>query len=170
VIRPAVGEDVARLRDVEIASGALFRDVGMAAIADDEPMWLGEWDRYVGGTWVYEVALPERSSLLVVGFAMTEPLGEALHLEQLSVDPAFGRRGIGAALVEHVCAAAGGRDVTLTTFRDVPWNMPFYERLGFIEAMPPSDALRRRIEEEAAAGLDPSSRVAMIYRSRNRSS
>jgi len=155
VIRRGRLEDGPRLRDVEVASGALFREVGMADIADDEPMWLPDWERYVAGTWVYEV------DGVAVGFAMTEPLGGALHLEQLAVDPTHGRRGIGTALVEHVCALAAG-PVTLTTFRDVPWNMPLYERLGFVEVVDPPPALRARMDEEAAAGLDPATRVAMV--------
>ena len=155
MIRLAVGEDASVLRDVELASGQLFRDVGMAEIADDEPMWLDAWPSYVERTWVYEV------DGAVVGFVMCEELGDALHIEQLSVDPAHGRRGIGAALVRHAIGVAGRRPVTLTTFRDVPWNMPFYERLGFVEAVEPSPALRARFHEEAAAGLDPVTRVMM---------
>ena len=48
--------------------------------------------------------------------------------------PAFGQRGVGMALVQTVCAYAVAEQwagVTLTTFRDMPWNAPFYERLGF---------------------------------------
>lgn len=157
MIRLAAGDEAAVLRDVEVASGELFRTVpGLEAIADDEPMWLDSWPSYVDRTWVHEV------DGAVVGFVMCEPLGGALHIEQLSVHPAFGRRGVGAALVRHVVAVAGARPVTLTTFRHVPWNMPFYERLGFVEATAPSVELRARFDEEAAAGLDPVTRVMMI--------
>ena len=56
--------------------------------------------------------------------------------------------------------------VTLTTFRDVPWNMPFYARLGFtvISAAQLSPALRARVQDEARRGLDPLTRVAMRFR------
>ena len=127
----------------------------MDEIADGEPMWLDDWPRYVERTWVCEV------DGVVAGFVMCEELGDAVHIEQLSVDPAFGRRGIGAALVAHACAAARGRPVTLTTFRTVPWNRPYYERLGFREVTDPSVELRARFEVEAAAGLDPLTRVMM---------
>ena len=59
---------------------------------------------------------------------------EALHLEELDVLPGHGRQGIGTRLVRALCDGARGRGiaaVTLCTFRDVPWNAPFYERLGF---------------------------------------
>jgi hypothetical protein len=53
--------------------------------------------------------------------------------------------------------------VTLTTFRDVPWNMPFYARLGF-EIVPPEQvgpALFAIVEGETRRGLDPARRVVM---------
>jgi GNAT superfamily N-acetyltransferase len=90
-----------------------------------------------------------------VGFALVELFGEAAHLEELDVQPQCGRRGVGTALVRAVCewaAAQGIPAVTLCTFRDVPWNAPFYARLGF-KILPPeewSPPLRARAEEERA--------------------
>jgi len=60
-------------------------------------------------------------------------------------------------------ASVGHRFVTLTTFRDVPWNMPFYARLGFVET-PAEDlgaALLSVIGDEMRRGPDPAHRVAM---------
>jgi GNAT superfamily N-acetyltransferase len=102
-----------------------------------------------------------------VGFAhalVLEP--GAIHLEEVDVDPEHGRRGLGTGLVEAVCAsarAAGYRCITLTTFRDLPWNMPFYVRLGF-EVIPPdevSPVLQAVLQDETRRGLDPARRVAM---------
>ena len=102
-----------------------------------------------------------------VGFAHAvaiEP--SAIHLEEIDVHPQHGRRGLGTALVEAVCtfaASSGYRFVTLTTFRDVRWNMPFYTGLGF-EVIPPdelSPALHAVLEDEIRRGLDPARRVAM---------
>ena len=102
-----------------------------------------------------------------VGFAhvaVIEPTGA--HLEEIDVHPEHSRRGLGRRLVLAVCAwaaTAGHREVTLTTFRDLPWNMPFYARLGFevipIEELSP--ALRTVIENETRRGLDSTRRVAM---------
>jgi len=57
----------------------------------------------------------------------------------------------------------GFESVTLTTFRDVPWNMPFYERLGFEVVPTPalSPALRAVVDDETRRGLDPIRRVVM---------
>ena len=70
-----------------------------------------------------------------VGFAYALVLEPgALHLGEVDVHPEHGRRGLGRGLVEAVCAwtaAAGYRCLTLTTFRDVRWNMPFYAGVEF---------------------------------------
>jgi N-acetylglutamate synthase-like GNAT family acetyltransferase len=102
-----------------------------------------------------------------VGFAHVEVLEpNAAHLEEIDVHPAHGRRGLGTKLVMHVCdwaTAAGYEAVSLSTFRDVPWNMPFYARLGFT-VVPDSElgsALRAVVDDERRRGLDPSRRVVM---------
>ena len=108
----------------------------------------------------------------VVGYARARLLAPDLpHLEEIDVLPSHGRRGIGASLVRTVCDWArrsGHAQLTLTTFRGLPFNMPFYARMGFAEV--PADELReellRTVAEEAARGLDPPRRVVMRYRTR----
>ena len=102
-----------------------------------------------------------------VGFAHIEVLAPGIaHLEEVDVHPEHGRRGLGRRLVLAACqwAATNGYSwVTLTTFREVPWNMPFYARLGF-EEIPPEEltpALLSVVDDETRRGLDPSRRVAM---------
>ena len=104
-----------------------------------------------------------------VGFALVEMLAEDLpHLEEIDVTPAHGRRGLGTALVHTVLewvVSAGYQQMTLATFRSVPWNMPFYARLGFVEL--PTHELRPEVEAvvrgEADRGLDRDQRVVMGY-------
>jgi len=60
--------------------------------------------------------------------------GGAIGIAEIDVLPAHGRRGIGAALLEHACTwarEAGYRRVDLGTLADVPWNAPFYAKHGF---------------------------------------
>jgi GNAT superfamily N-acetyltransferase len=104
---------------------------------------------------------------LPVGFAHVKVIEPgAVHLDEMDVHPEHGRRGVGTRLVKAVCASAaadGYQSVSLTTFRDVPWNMPFYARLGF-EIIPPeerSPALRSVVADEIRRGLDPERRVVM---------
>ncbi|WP_206604336.1 hypothetical protein [Arthrobacter pityocampae] len=53
--------------------------------------------------------------------------------------------------------------LTLTTFADVPWNAPYYARLGFAIVAPErlTPGLRAVRDHEAAVGLDAWHRVAM---------
>jgi len=109
---------------------------------------------------------------VAVGFAHVEIFeGDAAHLEEIDVDPGHGRRGLGTKLVLQVCEWAAGNgyaSVTLTTFRDIPWNMPFYARLGF-EVVPRtqlSAALSAIVDNETHRGLDPTRRVVMRRASR----
>lgn len=102
-----------------------------------------------------------------VGFAHVELLEPgAAHLEEIDVHPRHGRRGLGRQLVLTVCEWAdvqGYSSVTLTTFREVPWNMPFYARLGFeeISAKELTPALLSIVDDERRRGLDPNRRVVM---------
>ena len=68
------------------------------------------------------------------------------------------------AVLAHAGAAGRYGAVVLTTDRELPWNAPFYRRLGFREmALPYSPGLERRMLAEADAGFDPRRRCAMTY-------
>ncbi|MFN0122692.1 MAG: GNAT family N-acetyltransferase, partial [Blastocatellia bacterium] len=102
------------------------------------------------------------------GFAMARMLDGAAHLEELDVHPDHGRQGIGSSLVRAVCdqaRALGIGRVTLTTFRDIPWNAPFYQRLGFrvLREKELPAALRQLVEKEERHGLPREMRVVMQY-------
>jgi len=88
------------------------------------------------------------------------------HVEQVSVIPGYARRGLGRVLLVHVCEWALGnglKAVTLTTFVNIPWNAPYYERCGFrgLSADDLTPGLQRIRREEAELGLDAGSRVCM---------
>ena len=104
-----------------------------------------------------------------VGFALVTMLADDLpHLNEVDVEPSHGRRGLGTALIRTACewaTASGFQILTLTTFRAVPWNLPFYARLGFVEI--PRDLLRPElaavVADETARGLAPEARAVMAY-------
>lgn len=162
-IRPARAGDGPALQDVERRAGERFREVGMAAIAADAPPSLATLAAYAtaGRSWV---AVDEARE--PVGYVLVDVVDGAAHVEQVSVRPEEQGRGVGRALLDRVrdWAVAGGRPaLTLTTFRDVPWNRPLYQHLGFRvladdEIGPELRALRAT---ETAHGLDPTTRVCM---------
>ncbi len=151
------------LQEIERAAGTGFRALGMAEIADDEPFS------------VPELAVYQRDGRLLVAvdgldvpvaYLAWEPVDANAHVEQVSVHPDWARRGIGRELLEELdrrTADAGFPALTLTTFVDVPWNAPYYARLGFVELggdeLGPQ--LRAIRAAEARRGLDRWPRVAM---------
>ncbi len=163
-IRLARPSDLRHLAAIEDAGVPLFAahfgDALPAAFADPAPSGV---DRQLAGT----VVVAEVDGV-VVGFAhLTFPDGFA-HLEQLSVLPSHGRRGIGAALVRAVMEEArwAGHDrLSLCTYRDLPWNGPFYASLGFAEKERPERFQERLRARELALGLDEAGvRVVMEVR------
>lgn len=69
-----------------------------------------------------------------VGFAMTILNGDSAMLAELDVDPNHQQKGLGKALVQAVIEWAcneGIKRLSLTTFNNVQWNAPFYEKMGF---------------------------------------
>ena len=101
-----------------------------------------------------------------VGFALAEVADGQGYLSEIDVHPEHARQGLGTRLVRAVIDWAAARPfacVLLVTFRHLPWNAPFYARLGFV-ALPDDEVgpeLRESIIEEGAAGIDTAKRIAM---------
>jgi GNAT superfamily N-acetyltransferase len=152
-IRVARTRELEGLREIEVASEQLFAEVGIGPFSQDEE---GSTER---ATIVFVTGDPP------VGFASVEVVDGDAHLGQLSVLPSAARQGRGSALVGAVCdwaSSQGYPAVTLTTFRDVPWNGPFYARLGFraLDELTPGLAAIR--DHETAIGDDDfGPRIAM---------
>lgn len=104
----------------------------------------------------------------MAGFLVSQPFQRELHIWEMDVHPQFQKRGIGAGLVRAAqidARNAGFRALTLTTFRDLPWNAPFYARLGFDEvtALDAHPRLASELANEADDGLPIARRCAMIH-------
>ena len=159
-LRAARTSEVDRVRAIERVSASRFIGTARAALADDEPTDAATLAQRVaaGGLLVAE------QDGEVVAFVMFREVEGCGYIEQIDVLPSHERRGIGARLIEAVAEVARGRGwpaLTLSTFKDVPFNAPYYRRLGFadVEALTPGMAEIRA--EHEARGLDESARVFM---------
>ncbi|MXO91822.1 GNAT family N-acetyltransferase [Pontixanthobacter aquaemixtae] len=103
----------------------------------------------------------------VVGFAACGPVGRELHLNEISVARSQQGKGIGAGLLEALAVDArnnGFHAITLNTYRDIPWNAPFYARHGFVEVenFEGRTHLAESLEAAVALGMPRERRCAMI--------
>jgi len=162
-IERAGSDDLLHLPRIEREAGVLFAGLGIAdsVLSDETSLEELQYAQERGLLWVARAQNNE-----VVGFALLEVIDDQLHLEEIDVHPAHGRRGIGRALIEAVCAwgsSAGYHYVTLTTFRNIAWNEAFYAHAGFrsLSASELTPALADIVRDEASRGLDPARRVVM---------
>ena len=146
--------EFARLRAIELEADDLYLTVGIGPFPVDDVH-----DRLDQMAVVFVAGDPP------VGFVSVELLDGEAHIDQLSVLATHGGRGTGRALLDEAIRWArveGLAGVTLTTFRDVPWNAPFYRRLGFEVVTEPANGLAGRRADERSEGFDGfGPRVAM---------
>lgn len=164
MIRDAALDDLEALRVIEVRAGRIFADFGLAEVAGHEapPADVLAKHQRAGMMWVAddEAGAP-------IAYLVAEPVDGTLHIKQVSVDPDHARRGLGRDLIEYAAgwgAEHGYPSLTLTTFVELPWNGPYYERLGFRyladdEVTPGLRAIR---QAEADFGLDKWPRACMI--------
>jgi GNAT superfamily N-acetyltransferase len=153
-VRHARAADLRRIADIEDSGGAMFEeafgDLAGDVLLSPAPS---------GGE-----RLDASGFLLVVGpvgdpfgFAHVEIVDGFAHLGQISVRPEWMRQGYGAALVRESMREAwrlGHDRMSLTTYRDLPWNGPFYAALGFAEETDPEPFEIKAREQQIALGLD----------------
>jgi len=156
-------DELELLRTLESAAGVLFRGIGMTDIAEHPPppLQLFEQARQAGRLWV-SVDADDHPT----GFVLVTLVDGAAHIEQISVHPDHQGQGLGRRMIGHVDAWAAEQGLpalTLSTFRSVPWNGPYYARLGFQELSPQelTSGLSDLLAAETAFGLDPAQRIFM---------
>ncbi|MFA7265491.1 MAG: GNAT family N-acetyltransferase [Candidatus Nanopelagicales bacterium] len=161
-IRLASPDDVTTIQAIEVAAGARFASIGMPEIAADPPPDGRLLRRLMklNQAWVAE------ADQRLVGYAIGIQADESAHLDQVSVEPQFSRRGIGTALV-NACSDWAGEigaiQLSLFTFADVPWNAPAYRSMGFSEVLPADfgPELKLLWQRELETDLHSWHRVAM---------
>jgi GNAT superfamily N-acetyltransferase len=161
----AVLDEIAALPAVEVAAAQLFPSVDVPPDVANTPTPLEQFREacQAGRLWV------ARSEEHVAGFVIGAYKDRLPYVQELDVLPTYGRQGIGTRLMQEIIAWARHQHashLTLTTFRHLPYNAPFYARLGFEEIPKQSlgPELRAQLQDEACRGLDPAKRVAMWRR------
>lgn len=160
-IHPAEPSHLSMLAEIERAAAELFPPgiLTTAQRAETVPLVALASAQKEGRLWI--ATLMDGTPF---GFALVERAEDTGVLAEMSVHPEYQRRGIGAALIEEAAAWADDEGygwLTLTTFADVSFNAPWYERLGFerVAEADLSPDLARRLADEEARGLR--GRVAM---------
>ena len=161
-IRAARTSEVERIRQIERRSATRFGDTAYPDIVNDEPS-----DAKTLATRISDAGLiVAESDGEPVAFLMFRPLEHGAYIEQVDVLPEHAGQRLGAALIEETARIArdrGWRALMLSTFRDIPWNAPFYASLGFRELKPAelNGRLTAILMREKRLGLDADARCAM---------
>lgn len=161
-IRPALTDDAPLLPSVELSAAHVFRHIdGLSWLADTPTMSVERHRQLIGLSTCWVVVDADAQPQ---GFLSAERQGDALHIHEVSVAQSIQGQGWGRKLVETAMDCARSyqlRAVTLTTFKHVPWNAPFYSRLGF---QPEGDKrLADLLADEYAHGFEADSRCAMTW-------
>ncbi|QKY01727.1 GNAT family N-acetyltransferase [Janthinobacterium lividum] len=164
-IRAATGADLPLLAQVERSAATLFAQAGpeLAWLAQGEPLPLSTLQmlQQHGGVWVAADGQDRPS-----GFLAAQPLDGQWFIVELSVALPQQRQGLGARLLDAAAAHAqtlGCACLTLSTYRHLPWNAPYYARHGFsaIEAAALGAGHALKLAREAQDGHDPALRCLM---------
>ena len=162
-IRAGTATDLPRLAEIERDAAQLFRSIGYDFCADGPVRDEAEQRRALEDGTVLVAETPDGD---VAGFALLWRVDGRAHLLELAVAQRHQKRGLGARLVgraERWAREERLGELTLTTFRDVSWNAPFYETLGFrvFDPGPERTELRAVQREERLSGFAKKQRVAM---------
>ena len=165
-IRDARLTDIEQLPAIELSAAQSFRSVpGLAWIATSETM-PEEAHRSSIQTKTCWVAVDTADT--PVGFLTASVKHKDVHILEMSVASSWQKCGIGKALLQHLKHWALRKelaDITLTTFQEIPWNAPFYSKMGFVILT--HDELNQRLisilDREQAHGFPEGSRCAMRF-------
>lgn len=164
LIRTAKETDYLLLPDVEVDAAQAFRDFGLDEPADYEPASATSYLNLPKNSAVF---VADHQDRMVIGFVTLMPVDGQAYLKEVSVRRAFAGQGVGRQLIASAISWARQnlyQQMTLTTFADLPFNAPFYRKIGFSTFDPDQNwpELRAIRDHERKGGLELRPRVAMI--------
>lgn len=148
-IRLAVAADIPLIAPIEAAAASIFPESVLPIPQRQEtiPADLLQQARVENRLWVAQ------QDNQPVGFILADRVGEWGWIQEVCVHPDAGRRGIGKQLIRQVIEWSRQQQcqyIGLTTFRDVAWNGPFYQRIGFtaFDSLPIPEFLQQALDGE----------------------
>ena len=145
LIRPVRPDELTLLPAVEAAADTVFEKLGIGPLPGP-----GTVEEFAGALVVLVTGDPPVGLCRIDAIPAPDDVDggrHGAHLEQLAVRPDYAGHGRGRALLRAGCqwaADQGYRELTLATYRDVPWNGPFYASEGFVEIGPVDDFMTAR--------------------------
>jgi GNAT superfamily N-acetyltransferase len=156
VIRFARPPDLARLSAIEESGADTFARAGIPLADRAPPSPPDQWTPALDAGLLWVADDPHAG---LVGFLAGKIEDGGLHIEEIDVMMERQKQGHGRRLMQR--AIDGARDrglaaLTLTTFRSVAWNGPFYGSLGFVELSPAETPawLAAILAKETARGFE----------------
>jgi ribosomal protein S18 acetylase RimI-like enzyme len=162
-IRHATEKDLSALCDIEHESDKIFSIYHIPAITLSPKNPVSYWFPYLGHA-TLRIAI---SDTKILGFYLVTEIDGQAYLKQISVRPDHHQKGIGKALLQDAFLQAQQRGyiaMTLTTYRDIPFNAPLYQKYGFIAFVPDHTwpELSHIRKDEQSSDLEIRKRCAMI--------
>ncbi|EMD82587.1 GNAT family N-acetyltransferase [Pacificimonas flava] len=163
-VRLARPDEVIACQDVERRAAAVFASTPYPHLVDAPPT-----DACVLRAAIAEglqwIGIDSRDETRLAGQLTAAVDADSMLIAQVDVVPHAQRQGLGRALIGAAEAEARRRGLSslwLRTFRDIPWNAPFYASLGFQpEAATENDVGEHGVAQERDLGLNPATRVTM---------
>jgi GNAT superfamily N-acetyltransferase len=153
-IRPARSADLASLGAVEDSGAETFTAFGKPLADGSPPAPPDQWAKALADGLLWVADDPAAG---VIGFVAGELTDDGLYIEEVDVLMARQRQGHGRRLMQVAIDWARSERlaaVTLTTFRSIPWNAPFYASMGFVELDAPTPHLAKTLANEIASGFE----------------
>jgi GNAT superfamily N-acetyltransferase len=160
-LRAAAIADIPRMQQIEQDAATLFAGLDLIDTSEMATASISDHCNAIDEG----LSLVAEAEGRIAGFVIGDRYDADVYLYELDVSRDYQRRGIGAMLARgfiELARAHGAQTIFLSTFRDPPWNAPFYRKLGF-EDVPREDYLSwmTEIEQRQAEFLDIATRVFM---------
>ncbi len=153
-IRPGRAGDLPALDAIEQSGAETFTAFGEPLADGSPPAPADQWAKALDAGLLW-VADDPASGL--IGFVAGEITADGLYIEEVDVVMERQKQGHGRRLMQAAIDWARAERlsaVTLTTFRNIPFNAPFYASMGFDVLDAPTPHLAATLADEVARGFD----------------